>query len=227
MKSVARLLATGLMAIVVGACASTTPIDGPVGLTAAAPLSPWEVEVERATRRAEPYEWAMRQADLRATLITPRLRAAFAADRSRFHGRFANDTARELVSFGVVDEGVDATALAGPKGEEQVLVFIAFYAADQRNRDLAIKGSIWDVALVRGAVRVKPIAIEPVRSSPAVAEVFPFVDRFDDLYLLRFPLVDPATGFSPLTPGKEPLRLEIASAVTTCAVSWSLVDGSR
>lgn len=221
-------LAVGTAVLTVAACA-TMPARGPVELSSSSLSSPssWEAELAGATRRVEPYDWAVRQADLRATLITPRLRKAFAAERARFHGRFARDAATELLAMGGVDEGVDATAVAAPQSEEQVLVFVAFYAADQKNRDLAIKGSIWDVVLVRGPQRVKPIAIETVRSSPAVSEVFPYVDRFDDLYLLRFPLVDPATGFAPLAAGAEPLHLEIASALATCEVSWSLVDSAQ
>lgn len=218
-----RLLTIALALVVAGGCA-TVPSSGPVDLAPSTSTTSWDDELARATRRVEPYEWAMRQADLRATLITPRLRKAFLTERTRFHGRFARDAATELLAMGVVDEGVDATAIDRPKSEEQILVFVAFYAADQKNRDLAITGSIWDVALVRGGQRVKPLAIEAVRSSPAVSQVFPYVDRFDDLYLLRFPLVDAATGAEPLSPGAEPLHLEIASALATCDVSWSIVD---
>lgn len=222
-----RAVAIAMAAAFAGSGCATIPASGPVELAPASTTASWDAELKRATRRVEPYEWAMRQADLRATLITPRLRRAFAAERTHFHGRFARDAATELLAMGVVDEGVDASAIDRPKSEEQVLVFVAFYAADQRHRDLAIKGSIWDVALVRGGARVKPLAIEPVRSTPAVMQVFPYVDRFDDLYLLRFPLVDAASGATPLGPGSEPLHLEIASALATCDVSWSLVDVAR
>jgi len=184
----------------------------------------WDVEVARATRRVEPYDHANRLADLRATLLTPRLRKAFLDERARFHGRFAKDTHQELVGLGTVDEGVDATALAAPKSEEQVLVFVGFYASDQKNRDLAVSGSIWDTELVRGATRVKPVHIDRVRMSPAVVDIYPWVDRYDDLYLVRFPLVDPPTGTSLMTPGPEPLRLQVSSAIATASVSWSMSE---
>ncbi len=218
------VLVTVAAGLIVGSGCASLPANGPVEVVPATVETSWEGELARASRRVEPYRWAVRQADLRATLVTPRLRKAFLAERNRFHGRFARDAATDLLAMGVVDEGVDAAAIDRPKGEEQILLFVAFYAADQRNRDLAIKGSIWDVALVRGTSRLKPTSIEPVRSSPAVSQMFPYVDRFDDLYLLRFPLVDPATGVAPLAPGPEPLHLEIASALATCDVSWSLVD---
>jgi hypothetical protein len=228
-----RLTAIGAIA---AAAACTTPYaaEGPIALAAddngavaaggtSGAGDRWTIEVKKATRRVEPYLYAQRQADLRATLLTPRLRQVFGQERARFHGRFAQQTGKELLSFGSVDEGVDADkTIARPESEEQVLIFVAFYVADQKHRDLGIKGTIWDTTLVRGDKRVKPIAIESVRHSPAVAEVFPYVDRFDDLYLLRFPLVDPASGLEALSAGGEPLRLEINSALAQCAVSWGL-----
>lgn len=211
-------------------CASTWAASGPVTVgpsaSASAPTGSWAEELALATRRHEPYVYASRQADLRATLITPRLRRAFAVERDTFHGRFAGDASRDLMAFGSVDEGVDAAkVIARPEGEEQVLVFVAMYVADQKNRDLAIKGTIWDTVLIRDGRRIKPIAIDVVRQSPAAAAIFPYVDRFDDLYLLRFPLNDVATGASLLAPG--PVELEIASAIARCSVSWTLSVDDR
>jgi hypothetical protein len=155
------------LVLLTSGCASM-PAHGPVALAPLPSATPtsvstsistsWDEELRGATRRVEAYDWAMRQADLRATLITPRLRQAFAREQARFHGRFARDAAKELLAMGVVDEGVDATAIARPGNEEQVLVVAALYVAEQRHRDLAMKGSIWDVALVVDGVRVKPLA---------------------------------------------------------------------
>jgi hypothetical protein len=191
--------------------------------TAPAALAPaaagWESALAEATRRVEVYDGAMRQADLRAALLTPRLRKAFLDDRARFHGAFAAQAQREWIAMGNPDEGVDAPMRAGPPGDGDVLVFVAFYAADQKNRSLATRTSIWDVALVRGDHRVRPTTIDDVRWSPAVAEVFPFVDRFDDLYLLRFPGVAPG-GAAVLAEG--PLSLQVRSALADCVVGWTL-----
>ncbi len=185
--------------------------------------SAWDAEVTKATRRVEDYDWVIRQADLRATLITPRLRKVFLDERQQFHGRFADKTQQELIGLGDPDEGVDADqTLSGPKSEEQVLVFVAMYVSDQKNRDLSAGYTIWDTVLTRGNQKVKPIAVETVKASPAVAEVFPFIDRFDDLYLFRFPLVDPSTGTALLGSGPEPLRLEVKSAIAECVVGWDL-----
>jgi len=230
--------ACGLLATVVAlvaSCATAVPQGGALVVTPRAKVTPatadgtvWTAEVQAATRRHEPYSYTMRLADLRATLVTPRLRQAFAHERERFHGRFAKDATRELLHFGTVDEGVDAEkVIARPESEEQILVFVAFYAANQKYRDLSTKGSIWDTTLRRGSgPRVRPVAIESVRLTPAVIELFPYVDRFDDLYLVRFPSVDRESGAGLLAPGDAALHLEVASAVATCDVSWTLDAGS-
>ena len=226
MKRTAWWLAGGL-ALTLGAsglgCATAFPREGVVTMAPPALPSTWETELAQATRRVEPYDWAHRVADLRATLITPRLRKTFLDERERFHGRFADETQRELIGLGTADEGVDAEkTLSKPESEEQVLVFVAMYAADQKNRDLSASYSIWDVVLSRGDKKVRPLSVENVRASPAVEEVFPYIDRFDDLYLFRFPLVDAATGTELFGPGPEPLRLEVRSALADAVVSWSL-----
>ena len=205
-------------------CACVTiPRTGAVHL-APTPDSSWTDEVNAATRRTQPYaHLTVREADLRATLITPRLRKAFLDHRSEFHGGFAREMAQDLVQMGSADEGVDAPAKSRPDAEEQVLVFVAIYATDQKERDLAARNSIWDTKLVRDGAAVKPIKIETLKLSPAVNEVFPFVDRFDEVYLLRFPLVD-AQGHSFLTAGGAPLRLEIKSAEADAVVEWQLTD---
>jgi hypothetical protein len=214
-----------LVLVPAASCATSYAATAPVTMTPASTSMSWTTEVTAATRRVEPYDLAMRQADLRATLITPRLRKAFLDERAQFHGRFGDNTQRDLVGMGDADEGVDAKAArAAPKSEEEVLVFVAMYVADQKNRDLSASYTIWDTALVRDGKRVKATEVENVRFSPAVKEVFPYVDRFDDLYLFRFPLVDAATGASAFAPGGGPLSLEVRSAIADCVVTWTLVD---
>jgi hypothetical protein len=219
----ARVLSLLVLALL-GASCTTLSSTGDVQLATNTDGSDagFAAEARNATRRSEPYDGAVRLADLRATLLTPRVRKAFIDARGDFHGAFADDLARDVVAMGNADEGVDAPTRSGPPGDGDVLVFVAMYASDQKNRDLAVSTSTWDVRLVRGAVTVKPLAIERVRRSPAVTAVFPWVDRFDDLYLLRFPIVDPSTSTTVLAPGE--LRLDVSSAQATCAVSWTLHD---
>lgn len=170
------LVSAAMLLLQVG-CASTYAAEGPVALVpspSTAPTANWNDELALATRRHEPYLYAVRQADLRATLITPRLRGAFAAERAHFHGRFAADTSRDFLSFGTVDEGVDAPkVIARPEGEEQVLVFVALYVANQKNRDLAVKGTIWDTVLIREGRRIKPWPSSSFASRPRSLRCFP------------------------------------------------------
>ncbi len=217
----APLLALGACALLSCACASI-PRRGEAHLAPGAGVS-WQQALREDTRRVEPYDYAVRTADLRATLVTPRLRKAYLDARAELHGQIAAQLERELVGLGNPDEGVDAPMRARPGAEEQVVVFVAFYSSDQKDRDLAIKASIWDARLERGGVSEKPSAIETVPNTPAAARIFPYIDRFDDLYIFRFPLVD-AQGHSFLTAGGDPLRFTVKSALADAEVEWSLVE---
>jgi hypothetical protein len=208
----------------VGACLcitcatpSSLPQDGTASL--APGTASWQQAVNDNSRRHESYDWFMRTADLRATLVTPRLRKAFIEHRNEFHGRFADEQEKELLQLGTADDAVDTATTAGPQAEQEVLVFVAMYVADQKHRDVSASYSIWDVSLERGDARVRPLKMENVRSSPAVRALFPYVDRFDDLYLFRFPLVD-KSGSMMLSPGA--LRLHIRSALADASVAWEL-----
>lgn len=211
------LLAT--LAAVLGALAiscSSIPSAGPV---AAAPASSkaegeWARVLAEHTRQAESFDWTVRQADLRATLVTPRLRKAFLDARDSFHGKLAAEFQTELVGMGQPDEGVDAPMKAAPDAEADIVVLVALYVTDQKNRDISASYTIWDTTLVVGEQRLKARKMETLKNSPAAAEVFPFIDRFDDLYLLRFP--------GPLPAGGGPLRLELKSALASPAVEWTL-----
>ena len=221
----AAAIAAVALALGAGCVASRwagAPAAGPAHL-APKPGAAWSDALTEATRRTETYDYALRTSDLRATLVTPRLRKAFIDARCTFQGRFAEAAARELIGMGEPDEGVDAPMRAQPKSEEQVVLFVAMYVTDQAERDLAASYTVWETRLVRGDVSVAPIAVETVRSSPGVADIFPYVDRFDDLYIVRFPLAD-AAGHPLLSSGGSPLRLEVKSALAEAKVEWTLAD---
>lgn len=220
------LLVVALASLLASACASL-PQKGPIDIATAVPPedgSRWEAVVREHTRKVESYEWAVRWVDLRATLVTPRLRTAFIAAEPRLHGRVTDEFKHDLLRLGAPpDEGVDAPIQSGPRAEEEVIIYVCFYVADQKNRDLAAGYTIWDTTLVRGRAKVTPIAIETLKYSPALAALLPHADRFDEIYAMRFPLVDAETGTSMIAPGDEPLRLEIRSALADAVVSWTPV----
>lgn len=226
MRSHRRLsLPVALTLALVGSACASLPQTGALDIATPVPREEgerWEAVVHEHTRKVEVYEWAVRQVDLRATLVTPRLRTAFIAADTRLHGRAADDVEDDLLRLGAPpDEGVDAPIQSAPEAEEQVIVYVCFYVADQKNRDLAAGYTIWDTALVRGDARVRPLRIEPMKYSPAVAALLPHADRFDEIYVMRFPLVDAKTGTALTAPGEEPLRLEVKSAIGDAIVSWT------
>lgn len=221
----------GLLRALSLCCALFAPLacqtfSGPVRVAPpaeGAPEETWSSTLREHTRRVEVYDHTMRQVDLRATLVTPRLRHAFSRARDAFHGRVAHDVAMDLIALGKrPDEGVDAPMEKGPRAEEQIVIYVAFYAADQAQRDLAASYSIWDVRLARDGVRVKPEEITTVAYSSALKAVFPHADRFDDFYVLRFPLVDASSGMALMQPGATPLELHIESALAKAHVTWTL-----
>jgi len=211
--------------LVVVGCQKTS---GPVNMVApvSAP-SAWDAVLKEHTRRSQSYVIPSLEVDLRATLVTPRLRSAYIAARERFHGQIGEDLEDELAALGKKpDEGVDGKMQKGPDAEEHVLVFVAIFVRDQRYRDLSVSSSIWDVALTRGTARVAPSSVDRLRVDPGLQGVFPFVDRFDQAYLVRFPLVDATTGTAMLSPGGAPVTLTVASALGTTQAGWTLVgDG--
>jgi hypothetical protein len=122
-------LALGCALTFVG-CGPAT--SGTIRMSGADQGESWARVLGDHTRRHEPYQWVMRQADLRATLVTPRLRAAFLQHRGEFQGRFADEAHRDLVALGNADEGVDGAMKPGPDAEHQVIVVVAMYVADQK-----------------------------------------------------------------------------------------------
>lgn len=223
-RSLSWVLALAATHVVVGCQKASGPVNmvSPVSAPSA-----WDTVLKEHTRRSQSYVIPSLEVDLRATLVTPRLRSAYIAARERFHGRIGEDLEDELAALGKKpDEGVDGKMLSGPDAEQHVLVFVAIFVRDQRYRDLSVSSSIWDVALARGAARVAPSSVDRVRVDPGLQGVFPFVDRFDQAYLVRFPLVDAATGTAMLSPGGDPVTLTVASALGKTQAGWTLVgDG--
>ena len=211
------------------ACGSA---KGPVKMTeAATSAGAWERVVAEHTRQRRVFnleDVSYMQMDLRATLVTPRLRSAFAQARPRLHGAVAEKFDDVLIEMGAPpDEGMDAErVLTRPLDEERVLVVVSVYVAheDGANFDHA-RYSIWDLNLERGDAKVAPEDIERIRYSAALQGLLPHADRYDETYLLRFPLVDTSSGTPLLSPGGEPLRFTVKSGVASATLEWQLLGG--
>jgi hypothetical protein len=222
--SVRHALALLVVVLALGAAPACHKRSGPVNMVApvSAP-SAWDSVLKEHTRRSQSYVIPSLEVDMRATLVTPRLRSAYIAARERFHGQVGEDLADELGGLGKKpDEGVDGKMMSGPDSEQYVLVFVAIFVRDARYRDLSVTSSIWDVKLSRATAAVAPDRVERMRVDPALTGVFPYVDRFDQAYLVRFPLIDMTTGAAMLSPGGAPVKLTVASALGTVSTEWTL-----
>jgi hypothetical protein len=225
MRRVRSLLLLMLAMVPLALGAACGPKSGQVKLTEQVERQgQWQKVLKEHTRRNQHYLWSSLEADLRATLVTPRLRSAFVQDRGSFHGAIAREFGDDLLKLGEPpDEGMDAPLQTRPDAEEEVLVFISMFVRDAKHRDLDASYSIWDIELMRGEAVVRPIDVERVRYSPGLVDIVPYVDRFDKSYMLRFPLVDADTGQPMMSPGGEPLRLRIVSALGEVITEWKLV----
>jgi len=224
-RSFALRLSGLSLLLVLGSCLRSS---GPV-IVQGPPPKPgsWEKIVAEHTRRDTLNYFHLRTADVRATLVTPRFRSAFLSARSRLHGSIANDFARDLVALGAPpDKGLDAPEQFRPNAEEQILIYVSLYTHDKRYRDLAAHDTIWEIFLKRGEANVKPQSIESIGFSPALQALLPHSDRFDENYIVRFPLVDPISGVSLFQYDMKPIRLFIASVLGETELKWRLSGGS-
>ncbi len=218
----ARLVAGGLLLALVVACATA---KGPVKMTeGVSAAGAWHRVLEEHTLRAQLwYGLVFHSADIDCTLVTPRLRSAFIADRDRFYGEIADDLAADLQNLGKrPDEGYDAPMARAPVAENEIVIYAALWAADTDFRDLGTDYTAWTIQLKRGPAMVIPREIDKLRNNEALAAIMPHVDRFDNVYVLRFPMVDADTGTAMFTPGGEPLHLEVKSALGVATFEWSL-----
>ena len=206
------------------AFACVTPVSPPIAFAnAPSKDAKWSEEVKLHTTSNESYDYASLEADLRATLVTPRLRAAFAASRADFHGKPSQNFEKLLLQLDQPADPPRADELPEPKGaEQQVVIFASLYVRNLVHRSLAANYSEWDVTLQRGDATVRPVEIEVLRYTPTIKALLPHTDRFDEIYILRFPLVDAESGNTLLAGGKDPVELRIASAMADVSVKWRL-----
>jgi len=70
--------------------------------------------------------------------------------------------------------------------------FVSLYAAAKGMDNLEGPKSLWDLNLNVGGQLYKPLSIEVLKLSPFYGKFFPYIDRWDRLYRVVFP-VDPET----------------------------------
>lgn len=206
------------------ALACVTPVSPPIAFASSPDKdAAWAEEVKLHTTSNEAYHYASLEADLRATLVTPRLRAAFVKARANFHGKPSRDFEKLLLQLDQPADPPRGDDLPEPKGaEQQVVIFASLYVRNLVHRSLDANYSEWDVTLSRGDATVRPVEIDVLRFTPAIKALLPHTDRFDEIYILRFPLVEAESGKVLLAGGKDPVELRIASAMADVSVAWRL-----
>lgn len=163
------------------------------------------------TQSAKIYQGLDDKMFVTATYHAPELRRAFALAFPDIYGHGGKITRRELVD------------LTG--GVEQHHNFLlAVYTPNNRWNDLGRDDSIWRLAL-RGSndIEVGPDEIIPIKVDENLRAVYPYITRFDKVYLVRFPLIDPLQHVV-LDNTTTDIRLRIASALGSANMRWHLTQ---
>jgi len=143
------------------------------------------------------------------TFHSSEFRRAFAVAFPEIYGHGGNITRRELVDL---TENV----------EQFHNFFVAVYTSDRKWNDLAKPDSIWRVSLVGSEeVAVDAAEIVIVKLDANLRAVYPYVGRFDEGYLVRFPLTD-AMHRLVLDGKSTSVTLRIASALGVAELRWAL-----
>jgi hypothetical protein len=162
------------------------------------------------TRSARVYQGFDTKMFVSATLHSAELRRAFGMAFPEIYGHGGSVTRRELVE------------LTGDV-EQFHTFFVAAYTADDKWNDLAMPDSIWHLSLIGSdEVVVDPSSVEIIRVDANLTMVYPYITRFDRVYLVRFPLTD-AMGRLVLDPKSTSATLRLASALGVAELRWELV----
>ncbi len=97
----------------------------------------------------------------------------------------------------------------------QPTFFIAFYTERKEWNALDPKAStLWQLRLIQGDRRCEPLAVESQkRASPETLYFFPYVEKWDKPYLLRFP-----ASCTPIL--SEPFQLDIQGLYGHSTLEW-------
>ena len=161
------------------------------------------------TRSAKVYQGFETKQFVTATFHTPEFRRAFAIAFPEIYGHGGAITRRELV---------DLTGNI----EQFHNFFMAVYTPEQKWNDLAKPDSIWRLSLIGSEeVAVDAAEIVRVKIDANLRAVYPFIGRFDEGYLVRFPLTD-AMNRLVLDARSTAVTLRIASALGIAEMRWAL-----
>lgn len=174
----------------------------------------WNRVLDDWSRQDRAWDWMDMRLDARATYHSPPLRKAFIENRQQFFGDFSTKAKQELVDLG------------GGEAEEWHSFFVSTYVDWQRYKAMTHAHTIWTLSLENDqGVRVQASKIKDVRVNLAVQAIYPYVDRFDRAYLVRFPLTD-KEGRPLITSTTRRFTLLIESAYAHAKLVWDLEPSS-
>lgn len=202
---------------------------------------PWSDLVRVHTRRGVVYSDAglLRQFDLRATLMTPRLLTAWENGYADAHGRELEGLERTLYetslwpslssetngSEGNPVNQVDQAESGAP--EPMLWFLVSSYVTDQPHRDLGATYSIWDITATwitpdGQKETLYPKVIDEQRFSPAMTELLPHTNDFDDIYAIGFPVSAFMLHDLPPWQAGGQVELHVKSALASTSLLWQL-----
>ena len=169
----------------------------------------YQLILETWTRSDKIYNSLDERLFITATYHSPEFRKAFAIAFPEIYGHGGTVTRRELV---------DLTGNV----EHYHTFFVAAYTPNIKWNDLDKDDSIWRLALLgENNVEVQPEKIVRVKVDENLKIVYPYIGRFDAIYLIRFPLID-ELGKPVIRPDSNHFRLRIVSALGTAEPTWKL-----
>jgi hypothetical protein len=161
------------------------------------------------TRSAKVYQLLDNKLFVTATFHAPEFRRAFAVAFPDIYGHGGKITRRELVDL---SGGV----------EQYHTFFLSVHTPDVRWNDLAKNDSIWHCSLRgSGEASVSSEEVVPVKVDENLRAVYPYIGRFDKIYLVRFPLTDPLHRMV-IDATTTAFSLRIASALGSAELTWEL-----
>lgn len=165
--------------------------------------------LESWTRKDEIYDGLEHKLFVSATLHSPEFRRAFALAWPNVYGSGGQVTRRELVE------------LTG-EVERSHTFFLSVFTAENKWNDFDSADSIWRMTLRSGDVEVEPTAIFEIKKDANLTAVYPHIGRFDECYLVRFPMTDHQEKLI-ITSTSESATLRIASALGTATLDWNFI----
>ncbi|HYG66833.1 MAG TPA: hypothetical protein VD838_04210 [Anaeromyxobacteraceae bacterium] len=192
-------------ALVLGACGLAQKVQQriqarPVG-------AEWVRLRDAATRQVTLYDGFLHRATATATFLSPAVREARARQLAVWLSWSPEELERQLAA-----ERADA--------EQYDDFVVSFFAADFVSNDLDAPRSVWRMAVEVPEAEVLPVRVTTVDRDATILTLYPWVGRFDTVYVMRFPRAPGA----PLM--ERPFVLMIASAMGQLALDYGTPPGT-